>query len=336
MKRTCREVNDPFKDLTEEEFKRLFRLNKEICRIFIDTLMPYMQERVQPHGISAEIKILCAVRFFATGSYQRSVSQDLFVAMSQSSLCRYIHEVSEAIVVNLANNYIKFPEEQERNSIKSQFFNKFGMPGVIGLIDCTHVSILRPSTNVEQAYYAVRKASHTKNVQIVCDFDLRIRSIYPRFGGSSHDSFIWNGCGLRAMLQDEHAARPKNSWLLGDSGYGQQPWLFTPIRNTHNEREERYNAAHQKARHPIERCIGVLKSRFRCLCKQRVLMYSPVKSGKIIIACAVLHNIMIEHNYPLPDFLEDEDEAGDHNDVIDGIVAENANDIRTRIINTYF
>lgn len=302
----------------------------------VDVLTPFVKERSQAHGISALTKLMCAIRFFATGSYQRAVGQDLFVAMSQSSISRAILEVAEAVVVNLADTYIKFPEETERNVIKGQFFNKFGMPGVIGLIDCTHVSILRPLIDVEQAYYAVRKASHTKNVQIVCDFDLRIRSIYPRFGGSSHDSFVWNSCGLRAMLRDEHNVRPRISWLLGDSGYGQQPWLFTPIRNPNNQQEERYNVAHQKARHPVERCIGVLKSRFRCLCKQRVLMYSPAKSGKIIIACAVLHNIMMAHNYPLPSEAPLQDvEDGVENDK-DAANANNANAIRSRIVITFF
>lgn len=132
-----------------------------------------------------------------------------FVSVSQSSISRAVHEVSEAIVTDLAAMHIKFPDENERNSIKTQFSAKFGMPGVIGLIDCTHISILRPPSDVEQVYFAVRKAAHTKNVQIVCDFDLRIRSIYPRFGGSTHDSFVWNSCGLRAMLRDEHSVRPR-------------------------------------------------------------------------------------------------------------------------------
>lgn len=91
-------------------------------------------------------------------------------------------------------------------------------------------------------------------------------------------------------------------YTKGDSGYGQQPWLFTPIRSAsvRTNQEMRYNIAHKKARHQVERCIGVLKSRFRCLCRQRILMYDPATAGSIINACAVLHNIMIASNYPLP------------------------------------
>lgn len=37
-------------------------------------------------------------------------------------------------------------------------------------------------------------------------------------------------------------------------------------------------------------------------------MYSPLAAGQIITACAVLHNIMIDANYPLPDMDEEDDE----------------------------
>ena len=86
--------------------------------------------------------------------------------------------------------------------------------------------------------------------------------------------------------------------ITGDSGYALQPWLMTPIRHAANQQEEAYNKSHQLARHRVERCIGLLKSRFRCLSRQRIVMYSPAKAGAIINSCAVLHNIMVEQKYP--------------------------------------
>lgn len=41
------------------------------------------------------------------------------------------------------------------------------MPGVIGLIDGTHILIKKPAIDVEHVYYAVRKSAHSKNVQVV-------------------------------------------------------------------------------------------------------------------------------------------------------------------------
>lgn len=64
--------------------------------------------------------------------------------------------------------------------------------------------------------------------------------------------------------------------------------------------EERFNNAHKACRSTVERCNGVLKSRFRAVSRQRILLYDPVKAGKIINACCTLHNVMILKGYPLP------------------------------------
>lgn len=53
-----------------------------------------------------------------------------------------------------------------------------------------------------------------------------------------------------------------------------------------------------KARNVVERFFGVLKSMWRCLSYQRVLMYSPDMASKIVNACATLHNIRIHCNLP--------------------------------------
>lgn len=80
---------------------------------------------------------------------------------------------------------------------------------------------------------------------------------------------------------------------------------MTPLENVEpGSPGERYNNCHRQARCTIERCNGVLKMRFRCLLKHRVLHYKPEKCCKIINACSVLHNMCIENNVPL---IENED-----------------------------
>lgn len=70
---------------------------------------------------------------------------------------------------------------------------------------------------------------------------------------------------------------------------------MTPISNNNlTEAQANYNAAHKSTRNVIERCIGVLKGRFRCLLKHRTLHYRPLVAAKIVYSCAVLHNICVE------------------------------------------
>jgi len=70
--------------------------------------------------------------------------------------------------------------------------------------------------------------------------------------------------------------------------------------------EAEYNRKQMKCRSIIEQCNGVLKMRFRCLLKHRVLHYSPPTASKIIYTCAVLHNMCINENVPL--YLNNDDE----------------------------
>ncbi|RLU15329.1 hypothetical protein DMN91_012323 [Ooceraea biroi] len=87
----------------------------------------------------------------------------------------------------------------------------------------------------------------------------------------------------------------------GDSGYPLRPWLLTAVANTEeNTPEERYNRKQMSCRALIERCNGLLKMRFRCLLKHRVLHYTPQTACKIINACAVMKNICIKNNIPFP------------------------------------
>ncbi|KAJ3662516.1 hypothetical protein Zmor_006861 [Zophobas morio] len=97
-----------------------------------------------------------------------------------------------------------------------------------------------------------------------------------------------------------------------------QPYLITPVRNPADDTpEHRFNVAHRSARSCVERCIGVLKARFRCLIQERVLKYPPVKAGSFIKACAILHNFMVARNLPLPpehEILEHMHDPGDNDD----------------------
>jgi hypothetical protein len=89
---------------------------------------------------------------------------------------------------------------------------------------------------------------------------------------------------------------------IGDAGYPLQPFLLTPILNVLDDTAEgRYTARHLRTRNSVERTIGILKQRFRCLLKHRVLHYHPTIASKIVYACAVLHNICRFYNIPLPD-----------------------------------
>ena len=102
------------------------------------------------------------------------------------------------------------------------------------------------------------------------------------------------------------------SSMTGDSGYALRPWLMTPILHPATEPDERYSRAQWKTRSVVERCIGVVKSRFRCIDRSGgVLQYTPERACKIITCAFILHNICIMYRLPIPDIPDDDDPEGD-------------------------
>lgn len=212
--------------------------------------------------------------------------------------------------------------------------NKFNFPGVVGAIDGTHIAILKPRE--DEHNFINRKGYHSMNVQLICDTNLTILSVNANYPGSTHDAFIWRNSMVRDFLVNQYNLGLRRTWLIGDSGYPLQPYLMTPFQNPEEGSPEfRYNNSHSRARNCIERCIGILKMRFRCLLRERVARYSPNFVGKLVNACAVLHNLSIHFNMDMNIF---ENEIGD--DIMniphvehpepDGAV------IRRNIVNTYF
>lgn len=90
-----------------------------------------------------------------------------------------------------------------------------------------------------------------------------------------------------------------------------QPCLMTPISQSTSNSEEKYNVTLKKTRALVERCIGLLKSRFRCPSKDRLLFYEPQKAGVIIYACVVLHNFFLLAKVPFLEIIEESDPLND-------------------------
>lgn len=87
QRRLLRDNSEPF-DLPEERFIELFRLTKILTQNLIEQLIPHLDIPKYRSGISVPTKVLAALRFYATGGYQRSVGEGFHLGLSQTSVCR--------------------------------------------------------------------------------------------------------------------------------------------------------------------------------------------------------------------------------------------------------
>ncbi|GFX83872.1 putative nuclease HARBI1 [Trichonephila clavipes] len=179
-------------------------------------------------------QVLIALRFYAVACMQLAIA-DLF-DVSQPTVCRVVHRVSEAIA-SLLPDFIHLPvNREEHTKVSRKFFSIAGFPKVIGALDGTFVRIVSPGGE-DAERFRCRKNYFALNVQTVVDSDLVIRNVVARWPGSAHDSTVFNNSAAclslrtNALYQDFH--------LLGDTGYACEKYLLTPFGNPRSLSEAR-------------------------------------------------------------------------------------------------
>ncbi|KAK4326393.1 hypothetical protein Pmani_003109 [Petrolisthes manimaculis] len=260
----------------------------------------YVRNIIQPptsrnKAIPAELKVITCLRYLATGKMQLCSGDDY--GISQQTAGRIINQTLDALAAPaFLVRCIKFPTTQaEIQQKQAEFRGIANFPGVVGVIDGSHIRIVAPKEY--EAEYVNRKNYHSINIQLVFDAQYRILDVVAQWPGSVHDSRIWNECGLKGKF--ERGIIPGGCHLLGDSGYPCQPWLLTPYLQPRNVAQEAYNRAHKRTRCVVERGIGQLKRRFHVLHGE--IRVDQIKTSKIVMVCAALHNLCKERNLGLPD-----------------------------------
>ncbi|KAH7980345.1 hypothetical protein HPB49_015181 [Dermacentor silvarum] len=188
------DVDDAFKELTEEEFRQYFRLSKRTVRRLCDELDSIIGCQ-RASGLSTERKVLCALRFFGTGSFRRSVGREEQIGMAQPAASNTIQEVTEAIIsVSARRKLVDFSlTPAAKDEAKEAFARRGAIPGVLACVDGTLIAVMKPEglSPADTASFMSRKGYYALNVIVVCNSELCILVVDLRLPDSGHDSWMW-------------------------------------------------------------------------------------------------------------------------------------------------
>uniref|UniRef100_A0A3B3SW79 DDE Tnp4 domain-containing protein n=1 Tax=Paramormyrops kingsleyae TaxID=1676925 RepID=A0A3B3SW79_9TELE len=258
----------PLEQYTTEELYACFCFGRDDIKYIADLVRPKLQHRSQKsHALSVEEHCLIALCFYASGTFNQVVGDNMEV--EKSTISNVVKAVSVALDDQMAQT-------------TCSFYLLGIMPNTNGVIDCTRMHIQAPQEREEE--YVNRTGRHSINIQLVGNWP-----------GSVHDARVLRESALYRELQSDQP----NGIILGDISYPLLPWLMThfPVANT--PKQARCNSTHCKRRCEIELLNGLLKRRFACLNYLRV---EP--ACHIILACIVLHDIATRHNVPLDDIYD--------------------------------
>ena len=144
--RIFRDRINPLDHLDDTALFRRYRLPRHCVLDLIREMEPHLERTTQrSHSLPVSIQVLCALRFYAGGCFQKD-SGDIH-GISQASASRCIDAVS-TVFCALSKQYIKFPSGiMETREIMASFYNLGQFPNVLGCVDGTQIAIVSPSTN---------------------------------------------------------------------------------------------------------------------------------------------------------------------------------------------
>ena len=246
---------------------------------------------------------MVALRFYATGSMQLDVSS--WMRIDQSTVSRTVWRVTNAILNN-------FPAFTIPADVKTDFYQNFNLPDCTGLIDGTHIRIIRPSQHFHPQEYINRKKFYSINVQVISDSWGTVTNLSAEWPGSVHDSRIFKNTSLYTELLN----RTRTGYLVADSGYAISPFCITPYDNATTPAQKNFNVVHKNTRCLIERTIGQAKKRFHCM--GLILRIKTERVPFVIAACFLLHNEAKRLYDPPFDYTPGpEDDAGNDPPILD-------------------
>ncbi|XP_065297967.1 putative nuclease HARBI1 [Dermacentor albipictus] len=139
-------------------------LRKGTVRLLCEELAGEL-EAERATGLSVELKVLCALRFFASGSFQSSIGSEETIRVSQSTTA------------------------EEKAVVNEGFFWRGAIPGFTGCIDGSLIVIITPKGE-RKAAFMCRKGYYTLSCMFICDADMEILAVDPLRPGSDHEAFV--------------------------------------------------------------------------------------------------------------------------------------------------
>lgn len=165
--------NIVLKHYTDIQWIESFRMSKasflQLCELIEKDLKPKETFLKPREPLTVQKQVAVALYKLASCAEYRVIGN--VFGIHKSTVKKVIYNVVNAINRNMAQNYIKMPNEEEAKIIAAEFEKISSIPQIIGIIDGTHIPIRAP----EEGYrdYVNRKGWTSYNVQAIVDHNGR-------------------------------------------------------------------------------------------------------------------------------------------------------------------
>jgi DDE superfamily endonuclease len=286
--------------LTDDEFLQKYRVTRSSFQVLLNKIKDHsIFESKTKRMAPPQYQLMVFLKYVGTeGSGANNSNQRNTFGVGYGTSDVYRDRVTQALV-ELAPQYITWPNAEERKAISRSIQNKFDFPHCVGIADGTLFPLAFEPQTVDAPDYSGRKYGYSLSTMIICDHKRRIRHYLAGFPGSAHDNRVFKATKLAESPEAHFEAM---QYLIGDSAFENQWYMVSAFKKPRDKpipkNEEQFNEKLARLRIISEHCIGMLKGRFPWLRSIRLIITEKKASIKKILrllkATIVLHNLLIE------------------------------------------
>ncbi|XP_033138173.1 uncharacterized protein LOC103844705 [Brassica rapa] len=256
------------------QFRRRFRMNKDLFTRIVYELsenIPFFQHRQDATGRFGHTPLQkCTAAIRQLAYGSAADAVDEYLRIGESTALLCLHKFTDGIIRLFGQEYLRRPSPADLQRLLDIGETR-GFPGMVGSIDCT----LNDLNVLDRSPV----------------FDDILEGRAPRV------KYVVNG------------HRYKLAYYLTDGIYPKWSTFIQSITLPQTPKQELFAKVQEATRKDVERAFGVLQARF-AIVKNPALSMNKAKIGKIMRACIILHNMIVENErdgyirYDISEFAE--------------------------------
>ena len=264
--------------------------------------LPFFQQRRDATGrlgLTPLQKCTAAIRLLAYGSAADTVDEYLRLAETTALSC--LHNFTDGIIELFGKEYLRRPTPEDLQRLLD-IGEQRGFPGMIGSIDCMHWE-WKNCPSAWKGQYTRGSGKPTIVLEAVASQDLWIWHAFFGPPGTLNDINVLERSPVFDDIIEGRAPRVrymvnghmyKLAYYLTDGIYPKWSTFIQSITLPQCPKQELFAKVQEATRKDVERAFGVLQARF-AIVKNPVKTLDKAKISKIMRACIILHNMIVEN-----------------------------------------
>jgi hypothetical protein len=227
--------------------------------------------------------------------------------VKESTVYQIFHILIENFSKMFYDKFVFFPDGYELLKVAA-LYSKIGLPGTVGSMDSTHLKWTNSPKNLINLCKGKEKFA-SLSFQVVCSHTRFIFYCSHFYVGITNDKNIclndpfskWcidGGLSWISYVVYDEDGRPKLCYgghILVDGGYHKYACFICPQPRRTDSKSVYWSECLESARKDVECVFGILKARFRCLCRG-IEYRKPLTIEYMMKCCSILHNMLLMYD----------------------------------------